>query len=275
MLRKNIRQMFDKKIVLPLFIVGTIIAVVILGSFFLKSNEADLFSSDTEKADLQEEIFKFQNETEESPGIVFEFSLPFKIEDIDFFNGEINPVGVVRFGKDQPDIGHSGIDVPLNQYSEIFAVDDGEVVQIKTAGDPWGGMGITQLLEKTAEGEGWGFIYEHLIPKEGLRVGDMVKKGEVIGTKAAPAGFTAHFQMSKLFNNFEYTNDTQCWPDYLESEQSNALSSWWNEYRESRHLRDSWNTTFEEGKYAFRGLLDTLKYPDGPQLCYPLGTDVR
>ena len=25
----------------------------------------------------------------------------------------------------------------------------------------------------------------------------------------------------------------------------------------------------------FAGLLDTARFPDGPQLCYPLGTDVR
>lgn len=30
-----------------------------------------------------------------------------------------------------------------------------------------------------------------------------------------------------------------------------------------------------EGKHPFRGLLDKTKHPDGPQFCYPIGTDVR
>ena len=34
-------------------------------------------------------------------------------------------------------------------------------------------------------------------------------------------------------------------------------------------------TVVEEGRFAYRGLLDEAEFPDGPQLCYPPGTDVR
>ena len=202
-------------------------------------------------------------------------SLPFRIVDLDEFNGEINPIGIVRFSKDRPDIGHSGLDVPLAQGADIFAVADGEIVLLSSAGDPWGGWGIFQLLQGTRTGEGWGFIYEHVTPKPGLQVGSWVKRGEVIATKTAPAGFTAHLQLSYLFNSYEYISDIKCWPDKLASGDKTLLESWWQQYSASEHLVDSWRSTAEEGQYPFRGLLDTTAYTNGPHLCYPLGTDVR
>jgi len=202
-------------------------------------------------------------------------SLPFRTEDIDEFNGGINPIGVVRFAKDRSEIGHSGLDVPLFEAAEIFAVADGEIVLIQSAGDPWNGQGIFQLLKQTSSGEGWGYIYEHIIPREGLKEGDVLKRGEILGIKAAPKRFTAHFQYSFLFNNFQYINNIQCWPDQLTADASTELNTWWERYRESEWSMDGWNGTFEEGAYPFRGLLDKTKYPNGLELCYPLGTDVR
>lgn len=211
----------------------------------------------------------------QSPQVPFDLSLPFKIEDIDELNGEINPIGVVRFSLDEPSVGHSGLDVPLLEGAEVFAVDDGEIVLLGSAGDPWGGQKIFQLLEKTNTGEGWGFIYEHVTPRFGLRVGEFVKRNEFIATKTAPAGFTAHLQLSYLFNQYQYIRDVQCWVNNLQAEERISLNSWWDKYKDSNHLVSSWSSTFEEGKYPFRGLLDAIAYPGGPQLCYPLGTDVR
>ena len=201
--------------------------------------------------------------------------VPFKIKDIDGKKREVNPMGVVRFSKDMPDIGHGGIDIPLFKDAPITAVADGSIVLLGSAGDPWGGEKIFQLLERTGGGEGLGFIYEHITIVKELKNGDKVKKGDLIGNKTAPNGFTAHFQLTNLFNNFQFLRDDLCWVDYLEKIEKEKLTSWWNKYKESAHLVDSWNTNVEEGKFPFKGLLDTSKYPDGPQFCYPPGTDVR
>jgi len=94
-----------------------------------------------------------------------------------------------------------------------YRLPDGNIVILGSAGDPWGGEKIFQLLSGTSAGEGWGFIYEHIKARSDLRVGSSVRRGEVIATKIAPEGFTAHFQLSFLFNNYEFIRDVQCWPD--------------------------------------------------------------
>lgn len=213
------------------------------------------------------------NPTNNSSGI--DLILPFNISDIDEQNGEVNPLGVVRFNKDQAEYGHSGIDIPLKQGAPIYAVADGPIVLVKPAGDPWGGQGMFQLLQATASGEGLAFIYEHITPAAGVKNGSEVKAGDLIGTKTAPAGFTAHFQLSNTFNNYEFIKGMECWVDNLNKSSSSQFLTWWNQYRASSKLVNSWRTNEEEGKFPFRGLLDATWFPDGPKLCYSLGTDVR
>jgi hypothetical protein len=212
---------------------------------------------------------------EESNPIPSDISMPFRIEDIHPSRGDVNPLGVVRFAKDQGNIGHNGIDIPLNQDAPIYAVADGRVVRIVSAGDPWGGMGLYQILRDDGNGEGYAFIYEHIEIAEGVEVGTELKRGDIVGTKIAPAGFTLHLQYSKVFNNFEYTDKMECWPEFLSNGEKAILDSWWEDYRKSDRLISAWDSVFEEGAYPFRGLLDESKYPEGPQFCYPFGTDVR
>lgn len=204
-----------------------------------------------------------------------ELTIPFKISDIDNENGELNPLGVVRFDKDQSDIGHGGLDFPLKQYVPIYAVADGDIVVIKSASDPWNGMAIFQILQETREGEGWAFMYEHVIPAVDLKVGDKIVRGQQIATKAAPVEFTAHFQLSRLFNSFQYTKEPICWTEKLDKISKSEMYSWWNEYSKGIQLTSSWRTNEEEGEFPFRDLLEIAYYPDGPQMCYDLGTDVR
>jgi len=213
-----------------------------------------------------------KTETKSVKGSLF---VPFQTKDIDEKNGEVNPMGIVRFSKDMPEFGHGGIDIPLFKGAPITAVADGEIVLLGSAEDPWGGEEIFQLLEKTGEGEGLAFIYEHITIVKGLKNGDKIKKGDLLGNKTAPTGFTAHFQLTSLFNNFQFSRDDQCWVDFLEKSEKEKLISWWDKYKKSEHLVNSWNTNVEDGKFPFKGLLDTSKYPDGPQFCYPPGTDVR
>lgn len=125
-------------------------------------------------------------------------------------------------------------------------------------------------LKKTGEGEGWVFWYGHVTPM--VEAGDKVKQGELIATKTAPNEFTAHFQMSRFFNDFKFSENNLCWPEYLNYESSSELTKWWDEYRASDVLIDGWRGLDDGSEYAFRGLIS-----DGQEakLCYPPGTDVR
>lgn len=218
---------------------------------------------------------------DEIPG---DLLLPFDISDLRSDRSGVNPLGVVRTSKDVPPpapgggtntTGHGGIDMPLLQGSNIYAVADGEIVHIVSASDPWGGMGITQLLTKTSEGEGWAFLYEHITPVKGMKEGVKVKKGEMIATKTAPNAFTAHFQLDKVFHNYEYNSQYACWPDQLVEAERAKLDDWFyaGEYKDQ--LLEGWRNVNEDGNYTFRGLLDEDKFPDSPQWCYSVGTDVR
>ena len=119
------------------------------------------------------------------------------------------------------------------------------------------------------------YIYEHVTPSPNLKAGSTVTVGEEIATKTAPKRFTAHFQLSYTFNNYEFTRGMQCWVDVLNPSGSDELLTWWKKYRASDVLINAWRTNEEEGDFPFRGLLDATKFPEGPQLCYPFGTDVR
>ena len=201
--------------------------------------------------------------------------LPFNTSDIDQQNGEVNPLGVVRFSKDLAEFGHSGIDIPLTQGAPIYAVADGPVVVLKSAGDPWGGQGMFQLLQSASAGEGWVFVYEHVTPVAGIKNGSELKTGDLIATKTPPARFTAHFQLSAAFNNYEFTRGMECWVDSLSTSALTKLNTWWSKYLTDSTMINSWRTNTEEGKFPFRGLLNTAQFPNGPQLCYPPGIDVR
>jgi len=252
-----------------------VIAIVGVGIILvIQTDDQQEDSENIVKQPKDEQLNKrAQNTSNNFSGI--DLSLPFNIDDIDEQRGEVNPLGVVRFSKDQPEYGHSGVDIPLKQGAPIYAVANGPIVLVKSAGDPWGGQGVFQLLKSTANGEGWAFIYEHISPAAGMKSGSEIEAGDLLGTKTPPVGFTAHFQLSYVFNNYEFTRGMECWIDDLNKISSNKLMTWWNKYRVSSNLIDSWRTNNEEGRLPFRGLLDTTRFPDGPQLCYPPGTDVR
>lgn len=264
------------KLIIPVI---AIVIVVIIG--VLASMYADDGGMEREEK-LFEESENSQTESEKPTGAPENpdnppnnLQLPFKTSDINENRGGVNPLGVVRFSKDLPELGHSGIDIPLNQGAPIFAVADGPIVIIKSAGDPWGGMGISQLLEPTIPGEGWIYIYEHITPVKGIEAGSKVNTGDLIATKTAPAGFTAHFQLSYAFNNYKFNRGMECWVDFLGRADKSTLLDWWQARITSGKVAVNWTGPITEGTAPFEGLLDTAKYPNGPQLCYPPGTDVR
>jgi len=281
---------------LTIIMISMALLILVITGVILYFDSGDDKNSNIErspsiKEEIESEVISDENvdsEHEDSQDVIIEkpgspidaeiptdLSLPFDIKDVDLKNGAVNPLGVVRFDKDQKDIGHSGIDIPLKERSRVYAVADGKVVLIKSASDPWGGMGVYQLIKQTGPGTGWAFLYEHIEIAEGIKEETELKKGELVGYKIAPDGFTAHLQLSEIFNDFKYTREIQCWPDFLNSIDKAKMDNWWDEYSNSNILINSWNTNSEGGKYPFRGLLDESKYPDGPQLCYALGTDVR
>jgi len=202
--------------------------IVIIAVFFLSINSINTIKK-TQTTDFEYDDERFEEQEEIIKEVPIELSIPFNVEDIGLLKGEVNPLGVVRFELDQGDIGHSGIDIPLKQGSPIYAVADGPVVITGSAGDPWNGEKLFQLLQETSKGEGLAFIYEHIEIGEGIVVGTELKKGEIIGTKIPPDSFTAHFQLSQVFNDFQYTSDNRCWPDFLSSNEKSILDSWWVE----------------------------------------------
>jgi len=201
-----------------------------------------------------------------------ELSLPINLEDYTPDVGIINPLGLVRSSKDN-NIGHPGIDFPIKKGSEHLAVADGEIIEVTSAGDPWGGEKITQLLEITGEGKGWTFIYEHA--KSVVKEGDKVVRGQVVAINQAPERFTNHFGLVEAFNDYQYSGLGVCWPDLLKDSDKSELDSWFDQVKTSERFLERWRNVNEEGAYSSRELLNVKKYPNGPQLCYPENTDVR
>ena len=84
-----------------------------------------------------------------------------------------------------------------------------------------------------------------------------------------------HLQLTYLFNDYQYYQDHRCWVEYLVKDDARALERFFMELSETESFRESWRVASEEGNYQYRGLLDEGLYPDGLQLCYSPGTDVR
>lgn len=201
--------------------------------------------------------------------------LAFDSFDISFDRGVVNPFGVVRSKLDQSDIGHPGIDFPLERNTQILAILPGEIVDIHDAGDDFGGESIVQLVSPNGDGEGWVFIYEHVNPIFDIEIGSTVRKGQVIAQKNSRSDFTAHFQLSYAFDDYQYYEQNTCWIDNLDSQAKSEIESFWETYLGTTPLEDKWKDLVQDGEYPFRGLLSVSDFPEGPQLCYPPGTDVR
>jgi len=198
--------------------------------------------------------------------------LPYAISDLDLEHGASNPLGVFRFSKDVQ--SHPGIDLQLVDGSKILAMGNGVIVDIKTGESPVD-MGILLQIEQSL----WGVNYEHFIPDESLFIGKEITKGEEIGTFSG--GFTQipasiHIDLRHYPNGFAgFSGEFVCWIDNLESDDKAMLQSAWDSAKVTDEFIQGWSTLEAEGNLVFNGLLDSEIYPDGPQMCYPIGTDVR
>lgn len=205
------------------------------------------------------------------PGDLF---LPFRIEDIGGSNEFISPFGIVRHSRDRGR-GHGGIDIPLKERAPIFAVADGNILSVEESSDGAGGFDV-KLLILGSGGEGWGFLYEHINLESGINVGSTVTKGQLMGRNGLTTNSrNNHLQLTYMFNNYRFYRDQRCWVDYLDRDFNTSLLSYFRSEGTMAWLTAQWKTARDEGKYAYKELLNVETFPEGPQLCYALGLDVR
>ena len=204
-------------------------------------------------------------------------TMPVRVDDINL-RGVINPFGVVRSSLDRADLGHPGIDLPLNTGAPIFAVDDGTIVTVEPVSDSFPGSAVKILLAAdSTPGSGWVFLYEHITLVGGLGVDSAVTRGQQIATNPQNPAFTNHVELSHAFNNYEFHDTQTCWVDQLDGSSMNDFVTRFNTgLRTDPRFIAAWlSVDFNEGRLPFRELLNTEKYPDGARLCYPPGTDER
>ena len=205
-------------------------------------------------------------------GAPSELGLPYAIESLDLGHGASHPMGVYRFSEDK--LAHPGIDLQLIDGASIFSMSDGEVILIED-GSSFPGDKLVRIQVRDTN---WGINYEHFVPDEGLEVGQIVKKGDKLGT--FKGGYTkipasVHIDYRDYPTEVDgHSKDVICWINNLEEEDRVALQAAWDEAKITDEFISSWMNLQQDGKYIFRGLLDEEKYPDGPRMCYS-GVDVR
>lgn len=201
-------------------------------------------------------------------------ALPITVGDVDTIQGLLSPYGIIRKSGDGG-IGHGGIDFPLVPRSSIYAVANGTIIK-NNVEDGGGGKTVDVLIVPGKfQGEGWIFKYDHLALESGLAVGSTVQKGQKIGINAFEQRGNNHIGLEYHVENFTIARTKICWVDLLESMAQRQLEDEFNKIKNTQTFLESWQTANAENYYQYKGLLDKTKYPDGPQLCYPLGTDAR
>lgn len=201
-------------------------------------------------------------------------ALPLVIADIEEAGTVLSPYGIIRKSGDGG-IGHGGIDFPLRKNSPVYAVASGTIIK-NNLEDPGGGKTVDILIMPGKfQGDGWIFKYDHVNLMSGLKVGDNVERGQQIGTNAFVGRGNNHIGLEYQIKNFTIAREKICWVDRLEPNARQQLEDAFDRIKKTPAFLQFWQTANEEGYYQYRGLLDESKYPNGPQLCYTLGTDAR
>ena len=208
------------------------------------------------------------------PPVPANLALPFTPKDIRKTDGLISPYGLVRHSRDTG-VGHGGIDFPLEFGSSIYAVVDGTIIKNEKEDNGGGNTVDVLILPNKFLGEGWIFKYEHITLEPELMIENRVQKGQKIGINALKQGDNNHIGLEYHIKNFTIARTKICWVDLLEPTVRQQLEDEFNQTKKTQAFLESWQTANEEGYYQYKGLLDKTKYPDGPQLCYILGTDAR
>lgn len=200
--------------------------------------------------------------------------LPLAVADIEEAETVLSPYGIIRKSGDGG-IGHGGIDFPLRKNGPLYAVASGTIIK-NNLEDPGGGKTVDILIMPGKfQGDGWIFKYDHVNITPGLKVGDYVEKGQQIGTNAFVERGNNHIGLEYQIKNFTIAREKICWVDRLKPIAKQQLENKFNQIKKTPAFIQYWQTANEEGYYQYKSLLDEIKYPNGPQLCYPLGTDAR
>ncbi len=210
---------------------------------------------------------------------VVDLALPFDLADLAWQSGEfVSPFGVVRKSQDRVALGHGGIDIPLKLAAPIYAVAAGTVISVEPSVDFRPGDVVVLLLQHGVRpGEAWIFLYEHVTLEPDIAVGTSVARGQLMARNAMPTGVSNnHLELAYAFNEYRFTMSKTCWVHQLETGARTALVELFEKtIRVSDVFVEGWRTATDEGLFPIRALLDLERFPDGPQLCYPPGTDVR
>ena len=204
-----------------------------------------------------------------------DLSIPFRTEDVGGGNEFISPFGIIGHSRDAGH-GHGGIDIPLNENAPLFAVADGTILSAEESSDGAGGFDVKLLISGTG-GEGWGFLYEHIQLESAVHVGSAVTKGQLIGRNGLTTDRrNSHLQLTYMFNDYEFYRDQRCWVDHLDSSSKKSILDYFDSIKttDSKFIAQ-WQNASEEGMKALSELLNIARFPEGPQLCYTLGLDVR
>ncbi len=272
-------------------IIFIIVVIFVIKSQFSRTNETqDRFYNDDAEIQYSQNIddnkdkeVQYPQNTDENKDNFLEapvnLVLPFDVENMGGGNEFVTPFGLIRHERDRGH-GHAGIDVPLSRGDKIYAVSDGTIIINEPATD--GGEGnnfegnnvVLLIAEGYNEGEGWGFLYEHINLDSGISVGSIVNKRQLIGKSALTNG-NNHLGLVYYFNDFKYVREPKCWVEHLNGEEKQKLLTKWGEIRTGPVFIDSWKSSFEDGAYPYRALLNEANYPNGPQLCYEYGLDAR
>ena len=110
----------------------------------------------------------------------------------------------------------------------------------------------------------------------GITEGSTVTRGQLI----ARNGLTTdrrnnHLQLSYMFNDYTLFRDHRCWVEHLDLSSKRSLLDDFDSVRNTEEFMTRWETASEEGMNAYKELLNKEIFPQGPQLCYALGLDVR
>lgn len=211
------------------------------------------------------------------PAAPVNLALPIAVQDIDIATTLLSPYGIIRHSRDRG-IGHGGIDFPLKRGSPIYAAANGVIIKNTLEESEGSGQGRTVdvlIGPGETQSEGWIFKYEHINLEPGLAVGNVVQKGQKIGTNAFEQRGNNHIGLEYHIKNFTIARQKICWIDRLEPTARQQLEGEFDRIKNNSAFIQSWQMANEEGYYQYRGLLDATKYPDGPQLCYVLGLDSR
>lgn len=206
-------------------------------------------------------------------GLPTSLGLPFAIEDIDFAHGGVNPMGVFRFDQDQ--LAHPGIDILLYNDSQVTALTDGKILRMDQ--DAWDGAYEIYIQVEDSD---WQYTIHPVWPADGIQVGDSVTKGQALGRfyggyRQNPGTIHVDVRYFQSSNGEIQAQEPLCWPDFLSDSDRQAFYQKYHQFNTHADFVSSWHSLNNDGVYPFRNLLSQQYSPDGPQLCYPFGTDVR